>query len=122
MVYIEQLKYAPQQENASTIEKFEENGVVLNLFGKGNKKVIKLGIQGIPGTQLRLNNIEDFNYRTDDNIEPSNLLSLGNTGIFEIDLEDFGGISYLGIPQDSANKYDTDSNSRILLIDFVYKL
>lgn len=73
-----------------------------------NGSIIKLGIQGRPNTIFSLNG--------------GSPIYIGDTGIYEIDLEGVGTIQSITFNKDSLTQYDgaENVNSR-LLIDIVYE-
>lgn len=71
--------------------------------------VSHLGIQGIPGTEFYLNGDEHPIY-------------IGDTGIYEIDLEDKGQINYIRFTEEALNRYEIDDSDEVrLLIDIIYE-
>lgn len=96
---------------------YPPNDVLPNMYGKlvsGNILrdygiVSHLGIQGIPGTEFYLNDGQHPIY-------------IGDTGIYEIDLEDRGQISRIRFSEKSLSKYEDEDYDEVrLLIDIVYE-
>ena len=80
-----------------------------NIF-KNYGAVSKLGIQGEPGLKFYLNN-SDFP------------IMIGETGIYELDLENIGRITAIRFDANDLNNIYTepDNLTRRLLIDIVYE-
>lgn len=71
--------------------------------------VSHIGIQGIPGTLFYLNGTE-------------HPIRIGDTGIYELDLEGRGQISSIQMPASSLDLYGKGNNDDInLYIDIVYE-
>ena len=70
--------------------------------------IVQLGIQGLPGTQFGVN-------RNDD------LITIGNTGVYELDLNAQVSIEKLIFTQDSLTAIDK-SETACLIIDILYGL
>ena len=75
---------------------------------KGFGPITQLGIQGQPGTAFYLNS-------GGENFFP---IVLGETGIYEIDLKNYGQIYAINFFKTSLGKYD---NEHGLLIDFIFE-
>lgn len=81
-----------------------------NLF-VNYRQVSHLGIQGEPGTKFCLNGAT-----------ADNAITIGLTGIYEIDLGGIGYISALRFLPETLAKYDeVPKNGRRLIVDFVYE-
>lgn len=87
--------------NAITAEKLKFK----NIF-QGYDEISQLGIQGEPGTAFYLNN-SDYS------------IVLGETGIYEIDLQERGTIHSIGFIANRAFDTYTSGNNQ-LLIDIIY--
>ena len=75
------------------------------------KQVTHLGIQGEPGVRFCLNGSSDFD-----------AISIGLTGIYEINLEGLGYITGLRfLPESLNNFYSTEAEGHRLIVDFVYE-
>lgn len=87
-----------------------DNPWTQNLFTK-HRQISHLGIQGEPGVKFCLNGSEDFD-----------AISIGATGIYEINL---GGIGYITelrfLPESLERYYKTAQNGKRLIVDFVYE-
>lgn len=70
--------------------------------------VTHLGIQAMPGTLFYLNNSK-------------HAISVGTTGIYELNLEGLGQIFAIQFNRDSLNQIDTLETHQELLIDVVYE-
>lgn len=85
-----------------------QNLIRNNIFA-GYGSITQMGIQGRPGTTLYLNN----------SIYP---IVIGQTGIYEIDLEDYDGQIYaIRFAASSLATYDEEGNTDRLLIDIIYE-
>lgn len=81
-----------------------------NLFKKYGA-VSHLGIQGAPGVLFCLNGSSD-----------SDAISIGGTGVYELDLEGIGYISSLRfLENELINNYPNDSVGKRLIVDIVYE-
>ena len=78
-----------------------------NIF-KDYGVVSKLGIQGKPGIKFYLNNSR-------------HPISIGETGIYELDLENIGRINSIRFDYKDLEYYDQDFLGERLLIDIVYE-
>ena len=88
----------------------EINPWVINLF-TSYKQITHLGIQGEPGVKFCLNNSTN-----------ENAISLGATGIYEINLEGMGYITSLRfLPESLEEYYKTEDTGHRLIVDFVYE-
>lgn len=81
-------------------------------------QIVQLGIQGAPGTRFWLNDS-----RLSNNADAMQGIVLNWTGIFEIDLSDFGGeINSIIFDPASRNLYEGDNASNYkIVIDILYK-
>jgi hypothetical protein len=70
--------------------------------------ITHLGIQAKPGTKFYLNN-SDFP------------ITVGFTGIYELELEKYGHIYAIRFDRSSIDKYDNAGNTDRLLIDIIYE-
>lgn len=89
--------------------------VTYNNLYKGNifekfSSISQLGIQAEPGTIFFLNN---------DHLYP---IEIGNTGIYELDLQNYGFIYAIQFLQESLNKYPNENHyTDKILIDVIYE-
>ena len=92
-----------------------KNPLVMGTLFDDINNISALGIQAKPGTMFYLNdNYTDGDYP----------IIIGETGIFEIDLQDLGTINKIRFKQASINHYDNPSdpsNPDRLLIDIIYE-
>ena len=72
------------------------------------KNITQLGIQTLPGVRFTINN------------SPGNYITVGQTGIYEIELTDDVMITNLQFDEESL-KMINDNNSAFLIIDLVYQ-
>lgn len=70
--------------------------------------ISSLGIQGVPGTKFYLNGA-------------SFPITIGKTGIYELDLGAHGRIHTIRFDKDSIDNYYTSDNTNRLLIDVLYE-
>lgn len=68
--------------------------------------ILQLGIQALPGTKFYLNG----------SINP---IYVGNSGIYDLDIEEEVRINGLAFEQDSMNRIN-DTGSAILIVDILY--
>lgn len=104
--YVHQFKYP----GSSDITK--EDLVIGNIFNKYGS-VSQLGIQGRPGTTFWLNGGGDF---AQGNLYP---IVINETGIFELDLQDYGIINTIRFKSADIDAYDVGTDR--LLIDIIYE-
>ena len=69
--------------------------------------IIQLGIQTLPGTRFYLNNANDP-------------IIIGNTGIYELDLQGLSEITSLTFEQRSIQAI-SDNNNAYLIVDIIYE-
>ena len=69
--------------------------------------VIQLGIQSLPGTKFYLNNSNDP-------------IIIGNTGIYELDLNGLSEITAISFDRASINAIATNQNG-YLIVDILYE-
>lgn len=69
--------------------------------------IVQLGIQGLPGTRFFLNG-------------NNNPIIIGNTGIYEIDLQGQGEITALSFEASSINQIRDNPNA-YLIVDIIYE-
>lgn len=93
--------------NYPTDLNFPERLVGGNIFQEYSA-ITKLGIQGRPGTVFYLN---DSQYP----------IVIGETGIYEIDLEGYGQIFKIKFESSSLTWYDKDGKGDRLLIDIIFE-
>ena len=107
MKKIMQLRYFGEEKSTNLPN--DEKNWQFNLLSKyGN--VSHLGIQGEPGIVFYLN-------------EGHNPIQLGNTGIYEINLEGLGYITKLYFDMDILHEVypkDNMNEKHVLIVDFVY--
>lgn len=72
-----------------------------------NMNIVQLGVQGLPGTKFYLNG-------------GSNPIIIGNSGIYEINVEGMGVITSIAIDDDSKELYDNNGTA-CLIIDIIYE-
>lgn len=79
-----------------------------NIF-LGYGSITQMGIQAPAGTIMYLNN---------EQLYP---IIIGETGIYEIDLQDFGFITAIRFEGKSLNRFDASGSTDCLLIDIIYE-
>lgn len=70
--------------------------------------ISQLGIQALPGTRVLLNNASDLDY-----------LLIGQTGIFELDLDNQTEITSIKFDAQSMAKINKTTNA-VLIVDIIY--
>lgn len=103
---IKQFRYSGDSSKDNSGDTSKQALVFGNIFQNYNT-ISQMGIQGRPGTSFYLNNSEFP-------------IVLGETGIYEIDLQDRGTIYSIGFVDNSAFSYYSTLGDR-LLIDIVYE-
>lgn len=110
MKHIKQIRFYGDKNEKN----FPEGLMIEDLsFGnilKGYGPITQLGIQGRPGTAFYLNS-------GGENFFP---ITLGETGIYEIDLENYGQIYSINFFKKSLEDY-YDNTGYGLLIDFIFE-
>ena len=111
MKQIKQFIYYGLNDDRNTPQGSEfDNPWVYNLFSQ-YRQISHLGIQGEPGVQFCINGSED-----------KYAIMIGNTGIYEIDLDGVGYISSLRFLKKSLEDLDAKATgSKRLIVDFVYE-
>ena len=71
------------------------------------KRIVQLGIQSLPGTKFFLNSA-------------NNPVIIGNTGIYELDLQGLSEITSLTFEQKSIQAI-SDNNNAYLIVDIIYE-
>ena len=110
MKQIKQFRYygATSEHNyPTTFSNYYGTLIKGNIF-EGHGTISHLGIQGVPGTKFYLNN-SHFP------------ITIGFTGIFELDLGGFDGIYAIRFDKNSIEEYGKDDNHCRLLIDIIYE-
>lgn len=110
MKVIKQFRYY----GASSTENYPEDVMTATNLTNGNifdgyGSITHLGIQGRPGTRFFLNE------------SPQYPIVLGDTGIYELNLEGHGQIYYISFDGHTLGDYDAPSSTDRLLIDIVYE-
>ena len=104
---IKQFRYFNSGNSKNTIT--EEQLKSGNIFSRYSS-ISKLGIQAGPGTIFRLGNTA--------NDYP---IEIGLTGIYELDLEDYGYINYIQFEKIELPYAEKEGEELPLLIDIVYE-
>ncbi len=107
MKRIRQFRYSGDNSTENSSSSITKDALVFGNIFQSYNTISQMGIQGRPGTSFYLNNSEFP-------------IVLGETGIYEIDLQDRGTIHSIGFVDNSAFKYYTTFGDR-LLIDIVYE-
>lgn len=111
MKQIKQFVYYGLNDSRNTPQGSEFNNPwIYNLFSQ-YRQISHLGIQGEPGVQFCINGSKD-----------EDAIMIGNTGIYEIDLDGVGYISSLRFLENSLDTfYKKSSEERRLIVDFIYE-
>lgn len=112
MKQIKQFVYYGLNNSNNTPQGSEfDNPWIYNLFSK-YRQISHLGIQGAPGVQFCLNGSKD-----------EDAITIGNTGVYEIDLGGVGYISSLRFLESKLNEFypEKSSEERRLIVDFIYE-
>ena len=109
MKQIKQFRYYSATSSDNYPALYNYYGVLTkgNLFAS-HGSITHLGIQAIPGTKFYLNN-SDFP------------IMIGHTGIYELDLSNFGHIFAIRFDPDSLARYNEPNNTERILIDIVFE-
>lgn len=108
MKYIKQFRYYGDNNSNNYPSDLTKDKLTNKNIFEGYGTITKLGIQGRGNTQVYLNG----------SIYP---ILLGVTGIYELDLEDYGQIFEIRFAPDSLDVYGTAGSTDRLLIDIVYE-
>lgn len=109
MKQIKQFRYcnSTSEDNYPTYTSYYGKLTKGNIFAD-NGYITHLGIQAKPGTKFYLNN--------------SHLpITIGFTGIYELQLENYGRIYAIRFDEESILEYDKADNTDRLLIDIIYE-
>lgn len=106
MKQITQFRYYGENRVENTENTTKKLLTTGNIFNGYN--ISQLGIQARPGTKFWLNNSRYA-------------IWVGDTGIYELDLQNSGYIYQIRFDSDSINVYDAVGNTDRLLIDIVYE-
>lgn len=106
-----QIKQFRYYEQGNTAKNYPSNISLSNLasgsiFSK-YMPVVQLGIQSLPGTKFYLNNSNDP-------------IIIGNTGIYELDLNGLSEITAIEFDRQSINAIATNTNA-YLIVDILYE-
>lgn len=107
MKQIKQFRYYGSTDDRNYPKLYNYYGTLIrgNLFSM-HGGITHLGIQGAPGTKFYLNN-------------GPHPITIGFTGIYELNLEGLGHIYSIRFDKDSIEQYN--QNNACLLIDIVYQ-
>lgn len=106
MKLIRQFRYYGDNDSRNYPTDLNIDQLVYNNIFSGLSSITQLGIQGRPGTTMYLNGQE----------YP---IIIGETGIFEIDLQNYGQIFSIRFTANSLATYQTNEDR--LLIDIIYE-
>lgn len=112
MKQIKQFVYYGLNDSRNTPQGSEfDNPWIYNLFSQ-YRQISHLGIQGEPGILFCINGSED-----------KDAIMIGNTGIYEIDLDGVGYISSLRFLESKLNDFypRESSEEKRLIVDFIYE-
>ena len=102
--------YGPNTDLNYPVITGRNNPWTSNLFTQ-HKQISHLGIQGEPGVKFCLNGSENFD-----------AITIGATGVYELDLGEIGYITELRFLDTSLNYYyPTIDYGKRLIVDFVYE-
>lgn len=109
---IKQFKYYPRGTGQTTVigsngEKLNSSYLHSGFAFSGYLPIIQLGIQTMPGVIFRLNGA-------------NNPITVGSTGIYELDVSDGAAITALQFDLHSLKMID-ESNTGYLIIDILYE-
>lgn len=106
MKKIRQFRYSGDRAPGNSPADLTENTLIFGNLFSSCPTISQMGIQGRPGTKFYLNGSEFP-------------IVLGETGIYEIDLEDRGTISEITFVKDQA--FEGYSKGDRLLVDIIYE-
>ena len=112
MKQIKQFVYYGLNDSRNTPQGSEfSNPWIYNLFSQ-YRQISHLGIQGEPGVLFCINGSKD-----------EDAIMMGNTGIYEIDLDGVGYISSLRFLEGELKRFypEGSSGERRLIVDFIYE-
>lgn len=107
MKLIKQFRYYGDGDSRNYPTNLSKEELVYQNIFTGHSSITQLGIQGQPNTTLFLNG-QDFP------------IVLGETGIYEIDLQNYGYINSIRFTDESLSRYVSKGDDR-LLIDIIYE-
>ena len=106
MKLIKQFRYYGEKDNRNNPGTLNMDQLVYGNIFSGLSSITQLGIQGRPGTVVFLNGQE----------YP---IIIGETGIYEIDLQNYGQIFSIRFTSESLEKYQKSDDR--LLVDIIYE-
>ena len=106
MKLIRQFRYYGEDDPRNYPATLSKNDLVYNNIFAGYGSITQLGIQGRPNTTVFLNG-QEFP------------IIIGETGIYEIDLQNYGQIYSIRFTAESLNEYSLGKDR--LLIDIIYE-
>ena len=109
MKCIKQFRYYGQNSDKNYPNNMTYNNLVHSNIFKGYGSITQMGVQARPGTVMYLNNEQRYP------------IIIGETGIYEIDLQGYGQIYAIRFDGKSLADYDTLGSTGRLLIDIIYE-
>ena len=106
MKYIKQFRY---QKNNSEMTNVNLSDLIYQNIFAGYGNITQMGIQAPRGTTFYLNNASNYP------------IVIGDTGIYEIDLQDHGHIFKITFDRGSIESLVADGSTGRLLIDIIYE-
>lgn len=108
MKQIRQFRYYKDGDSRNYPSNMTLSNLVHGNIFSGYGSITQMGIQARPGTLMFLNNSQ---YQ----------IAIGETGIYEIDLEGYGQIYAIRFDSKSLSDYEAPGGSARLLIDIIFE-
>lgn len=108
MKCIKQFRYYGDNNSNNYPSNMTTSNLIRSNIFSGYGSITQMGVQARPGTTMYLNN----------SIYP---IVIGETGIYEIDLQEYGQIYAIRFAETSLQDYGTAGNTDRLLIDIIYE-
>lgn len=109
MKCIKQFRYYKKDSENNYPNNMTYNNLVHSNIFKGYGSITQMGVQARPGTVMYLNNEQRYP------------IVIGETGIYEIDLQGYGQIYAIRFDGKSLADYEEDGSNATLLIDIIYE-
>lgn len=109
--YVNQIRYYKEGSNKNSPQSIKRSqlsgGTAFKYNSQMGAGIVQLGIQTLPGVQFTINT-------------SPNPITVGSTGIYELNVDGLTTISSLNIAKQSLDMIDNNENA-YLIVDYVYE-
>lgn len=109
--YVNQIRYYKEGSNKNSPQSIKRSqlsgGTAFKYNSQMGAGIVQLGIQTLPGVQFTINT-------------SPNPITVGSTGIYELNVDGLTTISSLNIAKQSLDMIDNNDNA-YLIVDYVYE-